>query len=89
MPIPEKIDDLVLKLFMHPPLRAKFWGFLLVLAYECLMQKKRFSEPKNKYYKVLKMSVKIPASGKNSSVVFFIWSIKRYLSRDEAPRTSA
>ena len=50
MPIPEKIDDLVLKLFMHPPLRAKFLGFLFVclfvLAYERLMQKKRFSEPK-------------------------------------------
>ena len=81
MPIPEKIDDLVLKLFMHPPLRANFWGFLFVclfvLAYERLMQKKRFSEPK-KYNKVLKMSVKIPASGKNSSAVFSIWSIKRY-----------
>ena len=63
MPIPEKIDDLVLKLFMHAPSRAKFLGFLFVclfvLAYERLMQKKRFSEPKE-YNEVLKMSVKIP-----------------------------
>ena len=48
---------------MHPPLKAKFLFFLFVclfvLAYERLMQKKRFSEPK-KYNEVLKMSVKIP-----------------------------
>ena len=48
---------------MHPLLRAKFFGFwfvcVFVLAYERLMQKKRFSEPK-KYNEVLKMSVKIP-----------------------------
>ena len=48
---------------MYPPLGGKLLGFLFVclfvLAYERLMQKKRFSEPK-KYNEVLKMSVKIP-----------------------------
>ena len=37
-----------------------------------------FLEPKTEYNKVLKINVKIPASGKNSSAVFFISSIKRY-----------
>ena len=43
-------------------------------------QKKKngFFEPKTEYNKVLKINVKIPASGKNSSAVFFISSIKRY-----------
>ena len=33
------------------------------------MQIKRFSEQKDKYNKVLKMSATIPATGKNSSVI--------------------
>ena len=33
------------------------------------MQIKRFSEQKGKYDKVLKMSVTIPATGKNSCVI--------------------
>ena len=55
-------------------------AFLCLLAHERLMQKKktRFFEPKTEYNKVLKMNVKIPASAKNSSAVFFISGIKRY-----------
>ena len=41
-------------------------------------KKNGFFEPKTEYNKVLKINVKIPASGKNSSAVFFISSIKRY-----------
>ena len=41
-------------------------------------KKTGFFEPKTEYNKVLKINVKIPASGKNSSAVFFISSIKRY-----------
>ena len=36
------------------------------------MQIKRFSEQKDKYNKVLKMSATIPATGKNSSVIIGI-----------------
>ena len=55
-------------------------AFLCLLAHGRLMQKKKkpFFEPKTEYNKVLKMNVKIPASAKNSSAVFFISGIKRY-----------
>ena len=75
MPLPEKSDNLLLKVFMH--LRA---AFLCLLAHERSVQKKKtvFFEAKTEYNKVLKINVKIPASGKNSSAVFFISNIKRY-----------
>ena len=56
-------------------------AFLCLLAHERSVQKKKkngFIEPKTEYNKVLKINVKIPASGKNSSAVFFVSSIKRY-----------
>ena len=49
--------------------------YVLFWARERLMQIKRFSEQKDKYNKVLKMSAAIPATGKNSCVIigYFHW----------------
>ena len=62
---------------MHLLPGPNFCVVCFFLAHERLMQNKRFSDPKI-IQQSSKMSVKIPVSGKNSSVVFFISSIERY-----------